>query len=306
MGRLIEGEWHTKDYDPDVDSDGSFQRQAAKFRNWVRRGDDTHPADPSRYHLYVSYACPWAHRTLIYRALLGLDDQIGVTVSRAKMLERGWEFDEDPLNGIDALYQLYVKADPKFTGRVTVPVLWDKEAETIVNNESSEIIRMFAEELAPGVMDLRPEPLRDEIDAINERVYDTFNNGVYKCGFARTQSAYDRAARELFDTLDFLEARLEGNTWLVGDQLTEADLRLFPTAIRFEPVYHVHFKCSKKRLRDYPNLWAHTRRLYQMEPIRRTVHIEYIREHYFYSHESINPFRIIPIEPEIDFDAPVD
>lgn len=306
MGRLIDGVWHERDYDPKLDSDGSFKRQAAKFRNWVRRDDPTHPADASRYHLYVSWACPWAHRTLIYRSLLGLEDQIGISVSRAKMLSQGWEFDEDPVNGVKTLWELYLKTDPAFTGRVTVPALWDKTAGTIVNNESSEIIRMLAEELATDAPDLRPAALREEIDALNDRIYDTVNNGVYKCGFARTQAAYDRAVSALFETLDVLEARLEGQRWLVGDVMTEADLRLFPTLVRFDPVYHVHFKCSKKRLTDYPNLWAHTRRLYQIEPIGKTVNLPYIREHYFYSHESINPHRIVPIESEIDFDAPVD
>ena len=306
MGRLIDGEWHESDFDPKHDDDGRFQRAASKFRHWVKRGDATHPAEPSRYHLYVSWACPWAHRTLIYRGLLGLADDIGISVSRAEMLGQGWEFDEDPVNGISALYQLYQKADPGFTGRVTVPVLWDKQAETIVSNESSEIIRMFDEELAPGEPGLRPEPLREEIDALNDRIYHTVNNGVYKAGFARTQKAYDEAAGELFDTLDFLEERLQGKRWLVGEAMTEADIRLFPTLVRFDPVYFVHFKCAKKRIQDYPNLWAHTRRIYQLPEVRDTVHIEYLRRHYYYSHESINPHRIVPISPELDLDAPVD
>ncbi len=306
MGRMIEGEWRA---DTDVgatNDDGEFERAATTFRGWIRRGDDAHPPAAGRYHLFVSYACPWAHRTLLYRALLGLEDAIGVSVSEPEMLESGWVFEDEPVLGVRALHEVYTAADPTFTGRVTVPVLWDKERRTIVSNESSEIIRMLDAAWGEPGERFRPEAHRDAIDELNARIYETLNNGVYRCGFARSQGAYDRAAAELFDTLDFLEDRLEGRRWLVGDTLTEADLRLFPTLIRFDPVYFIHFKCAKRRIRDYPNLWAFTRRLYQRPEVRATVHFDHIRTHYFYSHESINPHRIVPIAPDLGLDAPVD
>ncbi|HJL16571.1 MAG TPA: glutathione S-transferase family protein [Sandaracinaceae bacterium LLY-WYZ-13_1] len=307
MGLLVEGEWQDRWYDT-KSTGGRFVRQKASFRDWVRADDPEHPAEAGRYHLYVSYACPWAHRTLIYRKLLGLEDALSVSVVHPDMLDRGWEFRdgcEDAIHGARYLYEVYLKADPQFTGRVTVPVLWDKKKQTIVNNESSEIIRMLDEEFGVSDPNLRPEALRAEIDEINPRVYDQINNGVYKAGFATTQEAYDEAVSALFGALDWLEEHLEGKTYLVGERLTEADVRLFTTLVRFDPVYHHHFKCSRRRLRDYPNLWALTRRVYQTEGVADTVHMDHIRRHYFYSHESINPHRIVPIAPEIDFDAPV-
>jgi putative glutathione S-transferase len=302
MGLLIDGVWADHGYDTGS-TGGRFQRQESVFREWVRRGDPVHPAVPGRYHLYVSYACPWAHRTLIYRALLHLEGSIGVSVVHPDMLEHGWVFKDgntDDLFGSKYFYELYQRADPSYSGRVTVPILWDKEAGTIVSNESSEIIRMFDEELSDG--GLRPVELRAEIDEINARVYDEVNNGVYKSGFATTQHAYEEAVTALFDALDWLEARLEGKRYLVGERLTEADVRLFTTLVRFDSVYYVHFKCTKKRLVDYPNLWAHTKRVYRTPGVRETVHFDHIRRHYFYSHETINPFRIVPVPTEIDWD----
>lgn len=309
MGRLVQGEWVDEWYDT-KSSGGRFERQRSTFRKWVRRGDPEHPVESGRYRLYVSYACPWAHRTLIYRVLKGLEDDIAVTVVHPDMLESGWEFKEgleDPVFGASRLYEIYQKADPKYTGRVTVPVLFDETKKTIVNNESSEIIRMLDEEFGAGKdPDLRPVELREEIDALNSRIYDDVNNGVYRAGFATTQEAYEEAVNAVFEALDWLEARLLGKRFLVGDRLTEADVRLFTTLVRFDPVYHSHFKCSKKRLRDYPRLWAFTRRIYQMPGVRDTVHFDHIRRHYFYSHATINPTRIVPIAPEIDWDEPVD
>jgi glutathionyl-hydroquinone reductase len=314
VGLLVNGQWVDRWYDTES-TGGRFRRQDAAFRSWVRRcdtkqhADPKHPAVPGRYHLYVSHACPWAHRTLIYRALEGLEDAIGVSVVHPDMLASGWEFKdghEDSLFGARYLYEIYLRADPSYSGRVTVPVLWDKEAQTIVNNESSEIIRMFDEELGYGKEpDLRPLDLRAEIDAINPRIYNEVNNGVYKAGFATTQAAYDEAVDGVFGALDWLEAHLEGRRYLVGERLTEADVRLFTTLVRFDPVYHYHFKCSRRRLRDYPRLWALTRRVYQTPGVKETVHFDHIRRHYFYSHETINPNRIVPTAPEIDFDEPV-
>lgn len=308
MGLLVEGEWMDRGYDT-KSSGGRFVRDEARFRDWVKKDDPKFPAVPGRYHLYVSYACPWAHRTLIYRKLLGLEDAIGVTAVHPDMLARGWELkgeNTDPLYGFDALYELYRKADPRFTGRVTVPVLWDKERETIVSNESSEIIRMLDEEFGVAAPDLRPAALREEIDRINPRIYDDINNGVYKAGFATTQEAYENAANALFAALEWLEEHLDGKKYLVGERLTEADIRLFTTLVRFDNVYYSHFKCSRRRLVEHPNLWALTRRIYQTPGVRETVRMDHIRRHYFYSHESINPHRIVPLAPEIDFDAPVE
>jgi putative glutathione S-transferase len=309
MGRLVNGEWVDQWYDT-KSTGGRFERQSAAFRKWVRRGDAEHPAEPGRYRLYVSYACPWAHRTLIYRALKGLEDEIAVSVVHPDMLEHGWEFKdgcEDPLFGARYYYEIYLKADPTYSGRVTVPVLFDEVKGTIVSNESSEIIRMLDEELGRGrEPDLRPMELREEIDAINPRIYRDVNNGVYRAGFATTQEAYDEAVASVFDALDWLEARLEGKRFLVGERLTEADVRLFTTLVRFDPVYHAHFKCSRRRLTDYPRLWALTRRIYQTPRVRETVRFDHIRRHYFYSHATINPNRIVPIEPDIDWDQPVD
>ncbi len=320
MGLLVDGVWHDKWYDT-KSSDGAFQRSTASWRNWITENGDAGPsgtdgfaAAAGRYHLYVSYACPWAHRALIFRALKGLDDLITVDVVHPDMLSDGWTFsaDFDGATG-DRLYgkpfarDIYLMADPNMSGRVTVPILWDKERQTIVSNESSEIIRMFNSAfngLTGNMDDYYPEHLRPEIDRINERVYDTINNGVYKSGFATTQSAYDAAVDPLFDSLDWVEGLLSDRKFLAGDQITEADWRLFTTLVRFDPVYHLHFKCNKRRLVDYPNLWNFTRQLYQWPGVKDTVHFGHIVRHYHYSHETINPHRIIPTNPDLDWDAP--
>lgn len=320
MGQLIEGVWHDTWYDTSK-SGGSFVRSTASFRNWITADGSPGPsgtggfkAESGRYHLYVSLACPWAHRTLIFRALKGLEEHITVSVVHPDMLSEGWTFETgfpgatgDGLFGLPFLRDIYTRADPKVSGRVTVPVLWDKQQGTIVSNESSEIIRMFNsafDGLTGNTADYWPADLRDGIEAMNARIYDTVNNGVYKAGFATTQSAYDKAITPLFDTLDWLEDRLSTNRYLMGDRLTEADWRLFPTLVRFDSVYHLHFKCNRKRLIDYPNLWAYTRDLYQVPGVAGTVNLDHIVRHYHYSHDTINPNRIIPINPVLDFMEP--
>ena len=319
MGLLIDGVWHDQWYDTES-SGGKFRRTAAKFRNWITAdgrtgasGRSGFKAESERYHLYVSYACPWAHRTLIFRKLKGLQDHVGISVVHPDMLSDGWTFNTDNagangdmLYGLPFARDIYTKADPTFSGRVTVPILWDKERETIVSNESSEIIRMFNsafDGMTGNTDDYWPIALRDEIAPVNDRIYDTLNNGVYKSGFATTQAAYDAVVHPLFDTLDWLEERLSKQRYLIGDTLTEADWRLFTTLVRFDPVYHLHFKCNLRRLVDYTNLWAYTRALYQWPGVAETVNMEHIVRHYHYSHESINPHRIIPINPQIDFEA---
>ncbi|NIY79096.1 glutathione S-transferase family protein [Celeribacter sp. HF31] len=320
MGYLQDGTWHDGWYDT-TKSGGKFERTTAGFRNWVT--PDGHPgpsgtgdfaAESGRYHLFVSYACPWAHRTLIFRALKGLEDHITISVVHPDMLKDGWTFGTDfegatgdTLLGKRFLREVYLEADPKVSGRVTVPILWDKKTATIVSNESSEIIRMFNsafDAITGNTLDFWPEELRDDIEAMNARVYEPINNGVYKAGFATTQAAYDEAIHPLFDSLDALEEVLSERRYLLGAPLTEADWRLFTTLIRFDKVYHTHFKCNKRMLKDYPNLWAYTRELYQMPGVRETTHFDHIMRHYFYSHDMINPNRILPISPEIDFDAP--
>ncbi len=320
MGLLVDGEWKDQWYDT-KSSGGAFKRSTAAFRNWITADGSAGPsgeggfnAEAGRYHLYVSYACPWAHRALIFRALKELEDLIGVSAVNPDMLGDGWTFETDDhgatgdtLYGLPFARDIYLKADPKISGRVTVPILWDKQRETIVSNESSEIIRMFNTAfngLTGDTQDFWPEDLRDAIEPVNDRIYDTLNNGVYKSGFATTQDAYDGAVHPLFDTLDWLEARLSDNRYLMGDKITEADWRLFTTLVRFDLVYHQHFKCNRRRITDYPNLWAYTRELYQWSKVRETVNFEHIVRHYHYSHTSINPNRIIPINPVIDWDAP--
>lgn len=320
MGQLVDGVWKDVWYDTSK-TGGAFVRSTAKFRNWITADGAPGPsgkggfrAASGRYHLYVSYACPWAHRTLIFRELKGLRDLIGVSVVHPDMLSDGWTFSTDfagatgdPLYGLPFLRDLYLKADPKVSGRVTVPVLWDRERETIVSNESSEIIRMFNsafDGLTGNRDDYWPMALREKIEAVNARVYETVNNGVYRAGFATTQRAYDAAVVALFETLDWLEARLATNRYLIGDRITEADWRLATTLFRFDPVYHLHFKCNRRRLIDYPNLWAYARELYQWPGVAGTVNFEHIVRHYHYSHESINPHRIVPINPVLDWTAP--
>ena len=320
MGLLIDGEWRDKWYDTES-TGGKFERSTSKFRNWVTADGSAGPSGKSgfqaqsgRYHLYVSYACPWAHRALIFRALKDLTDHISVSVVHPDMMEDGWTFATDfqgatgdTLFGSDFLRDIYIKADPNFTGRVTVPVLWDKAQNTIVSNESAEIIRMFNSafnEITGNTDDYWPTDLREQIADINERVYETVNNGVYKAGFATSQDAYDDAVHPLFDSLAWLESILENNRFLAGDKLTEADWRLFTTLARFDLVYHTHFKCNHKRLIDYPNLWAYTRQLYQHADIAETVHFDHIVRHYHFSQTTVNPHQIIPINPTVDFTAP--
>ena len=320
MGQLVDGVWHTGWYDT-TSSGGAFKRTTAGFRNWITpdgsagpSGETGFAAESGRYHLYVSYACPWAHRALIFRALKGLEDHIGVSAVHPDMFDDGWTFDAgyeaatgDTLYGLPFMRDIYVKADPGVSGRVTVPVLWDKEREIIVSNESSEIIRMFNsafDGITGNADDYWPEALRDAIEPVNARIYDTLNNGVYKAGFATTQAAYDAAVHPLFDTLDWLDARLGENRYLMGDRMTEADWRLFTTLIRFDLVYHLHFKCNRKRIIDYPNLWGYLRELYQWPGVKETVNFDHIVRHYHVSHNSVNPHRIVPINPVIDFEAP--
>ena len=314
MGLLVDGVWHDTWYDTGS-NDGRFKREEAVFRNWVTAdGSSAYPAEPGRYHLYVSYACPWAHRTLVFRKLKGLDDIVSVSVVDPRMAEHGWTFGDypgatgDTVNGASFLYQIYTKAKPDMTGRVTVPVLWDKKTGAIVSNESSEIIRMlnsaFDQVGGDRSVDFWPEDLRSEIETINGPIYDHVNNGVYRAGFATTQEAYDEAHDDLFRTLDMLETRLAKQRYLVGDRLTEADWRLFTTLVRFDPVYHGHFKCNRQRLSEFPHLWNYLLELYQFPGVVETVNMDHIKTHYYWSHTTINPTRIVPRGPDIDYLAP--
>ena len=316
MGLLVDGKWQDKWYDTE-ENGGRFEREDAGFRNWITADGSAGPtgvggfkAEPDRYHLYVSLACPWAHRTLIYRKLKGLEQIIPISVVNPYMGENGWTFAEgegvipDPLIHADYAYELYIKAKPNYTGRVTVPILWDKKTNTIVSNESSEIIRMFNsafDDVGALAGDFSPASLLPEIDDINAFVYTTINNGVYKAGFSTTQEAYEEAVIELFAALDTLEARLADKRYLTGSTITEADWRLFTTLVRFDAVYVGHFKCNLRRIIDYPNLWGYLRDLYQVPGIAETVNMEHIKQHYYPSHANINPTRIIPIGPAIDF-----
>ena len=318
MGQLIEGVWSGRHQPPS--KDGRFVRVETQFRNWITAdgspgptGEGGFEAEPGRYHLYVSLACPWAHRTLIMRKLKSLEDAIGVSVVHWLIADQGWEFKEGPgatgdrLYGLDYLHQLYTRAKPDYTGRVSVPVLWDTERKTIVNNESAEIIRMLNsafDQVGAKGPDYYPERLRGEIDAVNHEVYEHVNNGVYKSGFARSQEAYDEAVTALFDTLDQLDQRLSRQRYLAGDRITEADLRLFTTLARFDPVYVGHFKCNLRRLVDYPHLWPYARELYQHPGIAQTVDFFHIKQHYYGSHETVNPTGIVPKGPLIDWDEP--
>lgn len=306
MGLLVEGEWHDKWYDTKKHG-GRFVRSESQFRNRIEQGGQF-PPESGRYHLYVSYACPWAHRALIFRKLKGLESHIDVSVVHPLMLENGWEFSDAPLNDplyqSDFMYQLYLKADPNYSGRVTVPVLWDKKTETIVNNESAEIIRIFNSafnELTGNELDFYSEPLREEIDSVNERVYNDINNGVYKCGFATEQTAYEEAFKALFDALDWVEERLQDQDYLVGNQLTEADWRLFTTLVRFDAVYFGHFKTNKYRIHDYPKMSAYLSRLFNHPGVAETVVMDHIKRHYYGSHKTINPTQIVPVGPELSF-----
>ncbi|HID37866.1 MAG TPA: glutathione S-transferase family protein [Ghiorsea sp.] len=298
MGLLVEGKWVDQWYDT-KDSGGKFVRKDSSFRSWIGGADGVFPAEAGRYHLYVSLACPWAHRALIFRQLKGLADLIDVTVVSPDMLDKGWTFQpkSEPLYGYQYAHQLYTHAQADYTGRVVVPILWDKKKQTIVSNESSEIIRMFNsafDSLTGNTDDYYPEDLRSAIDEVNEDVYHSINNGVYKVGFATTQEAYDEAFDALFAGLDRVEERLASSRYLVGGSITEADWRLFTTLIRFDAVYFGHFKCNKKQIADCPNMYRYLKDLYAQSNIKGTVHIEHIKRHYYYSHESINPTRIVP------------
>jgi putative glutathione S-transferase len=318
MGLLVEGKWRTDWYDT-KSTGGAFVRKESSFRNWVTADGSAGPsgiagfqAEAGRYHLYVSLACPWAHRALILRKLKGLEEMIGISVVNAYMGPDGWTFQPGPgvvpdtVNGAQRLSDIYTLAAPYYTGRVTVPVLWDKKLRTIVNNESSEIIRMFNSAFdsigaLPG--DYYPEDLREEIDAVNAVIYPKLNNGVYRAGFATSRHAYENAVQDVFATLDMLEQRLGRQRYLVGDRLTEADWRLFTTLVRFDSVYVAHFKCSIRRIVDYPNIWAYLRELYQYPGIAETVDIEHTKQHYFGSHGSLNPTGIVPVGPVLDWQA---
>jgi putative glutathione S-transferase len=321
MGLLKNGQWSSEWYDT-RSSDGEFVRDRAGFRDWIGpdgrsapEGAEVLPPESGRYHLYVSYACPWAHRTLVFRVLKDLESHVGLSVVDPEMLDQGWSFSKrfaenhDPVLDAEHLYQLYQRAQPDFTGRVTVPVLWDKVRSTIVSNESAEIIRMFNsafDALTGNRLDFHPARYRVEIDAINEYVYENINNGVYRCGFATTQHAYDKAFDRLFGALDEIDARLARQHYLVGNRLTEADWRMFTTLVRFDPVYVGHFKCNRQRIADFPNLSNYLRELYQFRDVARTVHLDHIKTHYYYSHDMINPTRIVPLGPVLDLDAPHD
>ena len=305
MGLLVDGKWVDQWYET-AKSGGRFERKASSFRDWIRSDGSTAFAPESgRYHLYVSLACPWAHRTLIFRKLKGLDAHIDVSVVDPHMLENGWEFGEpEPLHGFRFMHQVYTAANPEYTGRVTVPVLWDKRSETIVNNESSEIIRMFNSEFAEfatHAQDYYPDALRQEIDELNAFVYSHINNGVYKAGFATTQEAYEEGVDQVFTGLNAIEERLRTRRFLMDDVQTEADWRLFTTLIRFDPVYVGHFKCNRRRIQDYPNLWRYTRELYHEPGVADTVNMSHIKQHYYFSHDTINPTRVVPSGPEIDY-----
>ena len=320
MGLLVDGEWRTDWYDTDK-TGGRFVRDTARFRNWITpdgapgpAGQGGFRAEAGRYHLYVSLACPWAHRTLIYRALRGLEEAIPVSVVSPYMFDDGWTFRDDfpgvtgdRLFGAEFLREIYLRADPKASGRVTVPLLWDIETGTIVSNESSEIIRMFDtgfDRVTGNRATFHPEGLVDAIDRVNQRIYDTVNNGVYRAGFATTQEAYEEAVVPLFETLDWLEARLGRTRYVMGDALTEADLRLFPTLIRFDAVYHGHFKCNLRRIVDYPNLSGWLRDVYQLPGVGATVAMDHIKTHYYGSHASLNPSGVVPKGPLLDFTQP--
>ncbi|HEV2677860.1 MAG TPA: glutathione S-transferase family protein [Aliidongia sp.] len=308
MGMLVEGVWHDVWYDT-AKTGGAFKRADSAFRHAVGAAPGARfPVEAGRYHLFVSLACPWAHRTIIFRKLKRLEQAISMSVVDPLMLEQGWRFAEaDPLTGSQFLHQVYTTAVPDYTGRVTVPVLWDKQARTIVNNESAEIIRLLNGPLATlgdASFDYYPADLAGEIDTLNARIYDAVNNGVYKAGFATSQEPYEAAYGALFAMLDELEDRLGRGRYLFGDRLTEADWRLFTTLVRFDPVYHGHFKCNRQRLRDFTNLWAYVRDLHQMPGIAETVSLDHIKRHYYVSQHTVNPSGIVPLGPVIDFSEP--
>ena len=311
-GMMVDGEWKTEERF--ASENGRFVRSTTSFRGWIAAdGSTDFPAEAGRYHLYVAWACPWAHRTAIVRKLKGLEDAVGLSAVGSFMGDDGWAFHDEPgvipdaVNGAHFLREVYAKADPGYTGRVTTPVLWDKEAGTIVNNESREIIRMLDTEfggIAASDADFFPEDLREEVDATIDAVYQPINNGVYRSGFATTQEAYEEAVTELFDALDHRETVLGSRRYLCGDRVTEADWCLFPTLVRFDAVYNGHFKCNLRRIVDYPNLWGYLRDLYQYPGVAETVNMDHIKKHYYRSHGNVNPTRIVPKGPILDFFTP--
>lgn len=320
MGLLIDGQWHANP-EEQKNKDGRFVRAESQFRNWITpdgknppSGKNGFKAEKGRYHLYASYACPWVHRVLLYIALKGLNDFVDVSFAHWHMADQGWTFTPtedgiagDKLFNFDYSHQLYTKADPNYSGRATVPILWDKHTDTIVSNESADIIRMLNSAFdSAGAIDgdFYPPHLQNDIDDMNDFIYNAINNGVYKCGFATTQGAYDEAVKSLFSGLDKVEATLSKQRFLCGDAPTEADWRLFPTLYRFDSVYVHHFKCSKKRIMDYPNIWGYARDLYQWGPVKHTVNMDHVRKHYYVSHTQINPLGIIPEMPDIDWNGP--
>lgn len=316
MGLLVDGKWHNKWYDTEK-NDGRFIREESQFRNWITPDGSAGPsgeagfkAEAGRYHLYISNACPWANRTMIMRKLKGLEEMISVSVVHPLMAENGWTFEPekdvvaDPVIVANYLYELYTHVEPAYSGRVTVPVLYDLKQDKIVNNESSEIMRMLNsafDDVGAKEGDYYPEDLREDIDAINEKVYGAVNNGVYKAGFATKQKVYEEEVTKLFERLDELENMLEEKAYLTGDRLTEADIRLFTTLVRFDSVYYTHFKCNTQRITDYPNLWHYTRKIYNLGGISETINFRHIKEHYFASHKTINPTGIVPVGPDLDF-----
>jgi len=313
MNMLVDGEWRT-DVQKSTNENGEFERQETNFRDRIRDepGARFQP-ESGRYHLYVSYACPWAHRTLLVRALKGLEDAISVDVVDPFRADDGWQFTPerdgctpDSLHGSDYLRELYVRADPEATGRVTVPVLWDRKEDIIVNNESAEVLRMLdteMDEFASRDVDLYPEGYRDEVDRIIDEIYQPINNGVYRAGFTKSQKAYDRAVTDLFDALDDWDSVLADQRYLAGDRLTEADVCMFTTLVRFDQVYHTHFMCNRKFIHQYENLWPYLRDLYQTPGVAKTVNMDHIREHYYTTHPEVTPSRIIAIGPDLDFEA---
>ena len=303
MGLLVEGKWVDQWYDT-KSTGGKFVRQDSSFRDFI--GSDKFPAEKGRYHLYISHACPWAHRAAIFLKIKGLENIIGLTVVNAYMGEHGWELSDDKVNNKSYMHEVYTAADPDYTGRVTVPVIWDKKQKTIVNNESAEIIRMLNsafDDITGNKDNYYPDELKSEIDEINEYVYGTINNGVYKAGFATEQDVYEEEVKKLFNALDVIEERLSKQRYLVGGTLTEADIRLFTTLVRFDPVYVGHFKCNIRRIADYPSISNYVRDLYQLKGVAQTVNMDHIKEHYYTSHKQINPNGIIPFGPEIDYEA---
>jgi putative glutathione S-transferase len=318
MGMLVDGKWHDVWYDTDA-SKGRFVRSEAQFRNWITADGSAGPsgkggfrAEPGRYHLYISRACPWAHRTMIFRKLKGLEGMISISAVNSYMGAEGWTFDPGPgvipdaINNARRIYEVYLAADPHYSGRATVPIVWDMHGHTIVSNESKEIIRMFNsafDEVGATGPDYYPQALRPEIDELNDLIYSNVNNGVYRAGFATTQEAYDEAVTPLFAALDALDRRLATRRYLTGPDITEADWRFFTTLVRFDPVYFGHFKCNKRRIVDYPNLSGYVRDLYQQPGVSDTVDIEFCKRHYYGSHKTINPYLIVPIGPAIDYGA---